>query len=238
MKFSPYSYSKISSFVSCPRKFKYNYIDKLGVFKPSLALEKGSRVHQLLENFDKIKETKELPSYKFKLTPPESQGDVDKVAFDFMKSDLGKRYLTECDVIGDEVKFGLDAKLTPCSYYSKSAIMRGAIDKLVKIDDKLIIIDWKTGKYPAQEYHDNSQSVMYAIWAFREYPEINEIEATYVYVEHDSEHKYIFLRKYLQNYVTSYSDKIVKIEKEEEFPKIKHVLCDWCDFQEHCDKDA
>lgn len=131
MKFAPYSYSKISSFVSCPRKFKYNYIDKLGIFKPSEALEKGSRVHQLLENFEEIKETKVLPKFKFSVTPPEKQKAVDKVAFDFMKSDLGRLYLTKCDVIGDEVKFGLDKKLNPIGYYDKAAIMRGAIDKLV-----------------------------------------------------------------------------------------------------------
>lgn len=79
--------------------------------------------------------------------------------------------------------------------------------------------------------------MMYAIWAFRKYPDVDIIEGTYVYVEHNTEHKYIFKREYLQNYVDSYSKKIVNIEREKEYPKNINRLCEWCDFQSICDKD-
>ena len=50
IKFAPYSYSKISTFVSCPKKFKFQYIDKIGTFLDTPALIKGRTIHYLIEN--------------------------------------------------------------------------------------------------------------------------------------------------------------------------------------------
>ena len=72
---------------------------------------------------------------------------------------------------------------------------------------------------------------MYALWFFREYKDVDEIEMTYVFVEHNKEHKYTFKRKYLQNYATTYSNKITKIEKCDNFYKKETGLCLYCDYR-------
>ena len=51
LKYAPYSFSKISSFNSCPQKFKFQYIDKIGAFIETPALIRGRAVHYCIENF-------------------------------------------------------------------------------------------------------------------------------------------------------------------------------------------
>ncbi len=89
MKYAPYSFSKISLFEQCPLKFKFNYIDKLGIFQKSLATERGSYIHELLENDTKEKETK----FKFSIATPEQQQECLDIYHKFKESELGQRYL-------------------------------------------------------------------------------------------------------------------------------------------------
>ena len=131
MKYSPYSFSKISLFEQCPLKFKFNYIDKIGVFVPNLALERGSYIHTLLENDTKDKPTK----FKFNIATKEEQLQCIDVFIEFKKSDLGQRYL-EVPALA-EVEFGMkiiDGALVPCSYYDKEALFRGKIDHMIPVE--------------------------------------------------------------------------------------------------------
>jgi hypothetical protein len=51
MKYTPYSYSKMDTFEKCPRRFKYQYIDKIKVPQEhNEHLEKGKCINLLLEH--------------------------------------------------------------------------------------------------------------------------------------------------------------------------------------------
>lgn len=191
-----------------------------------------------MEHYETFKQSsfRDFPSFNFSVLDETQQTEAKKIVKDFVDSDIGKHYLEDIELIGEEVEFGLDIKLQPVSYNAKHAIMRGKIDKIIRKDNKYIIVDWKTGKFPEQQYHDNGQGIMYALWFFREYKDVDEIEMTYVFVEHNKEHKYTFKRQYLQNYATTYSNKIIKIEKCEDYVKNITKLCDYCDYGKagHC----
>ena len=49
MRFSPYSFSRMSSYETCPKKFQFSYIDKIPVNRSTTALDKGSYIHHCLE---------------------------------------------------------------------------------------------------------------------------------------------------------------------------------------------
>jgi ATP-dependent exoDNAse (exonuclease V) beta subunit len=231
MKFAPYSYSRIESF-NCPQKFKLSYIDKIKIPSTHDALEKGTRIHQILEFYDDYKKTNILPEFEYDLIKTdERKKEIEDIALNFMISELGLKYFEEQESIGDEIEFGLDKKLNPVPYNSPLAVMRGKIDKIIKSNNHYTIIDWKSGKFPDERWHSNDQAMMYALWFFRKYKEVDEITATYVYVEHNKEHVYKFKREYIQNYATSYSKKITKIETCEDFYKNETKLCDYCDFR-------
>lgn len=78
--------------------------------------------------------------------------------------------------------------------------------------------------------------MMYAIYFFKRYPKIDKIRISYVYVEHiNEENDMILERKYLKNYESQLTNLIISTENDTEFKKCPSKLCDYCEFQIHCD---
>lgn len=235
LKYTPYSYSKIETYMSCPYKFKLNYIDKISVFTENKALEKGSRIHEIIEFFEPSAYWKMKP-FDYKLLDESEQKECEEIALTFCKSELGKKYLNHRGVIGHEIKMGLDKKLQPCNYFSEDAILRGKIDFTIKDGNKILVVDWKSGKVKEQAYMSNDQVMLYAIWAFNMFSDIDEVQADYVYVEHNELHSFNFKRENYKNFSQNYAQKIKKIETDEVFKKVPQRLCSYCDYfkQNYC----
>ena len=224
MKYTPYSFSKISTYKTCPRKFKYCYIDKVKKNKIDMtALLKGGAVHSILENYPEKSTHKLAPKYQH-------------IVDEFIQTDLGKKYLNEESI--REFGFGLTEDLTPTIYSDKSAIFRGWVDYICTIDDLLYICDWKSGKAKDPKWQEYDQLMFYAIYFFQRYEKIDRIKISYVYVEHkDCENDILLERKYLDNYKKDLLDSISKIEMDEVFDKKPSLLCEYCEFKDHCLSD-
>jgi len=221
LKFAPYSFSKISTFVGCPRKFKYRYIDKLPQEPRDMtALLKGSCVHSMLEKYPEPSTSKLVSEYQYILD-------------EFLKTKY-KKYL-EIPAKKEE-SFGLTNKLEQCTYKDKNAMLRGFIDYYTILDDKMVIIDWKTGRVKEPRYVDFTQLMYYAIYMFKKYSKINKIEVMYLYVEHDYDNSMVLERKYLDNYCRDLLTNIKNIETSD-YPKKSQVLCDYCEYQNFCNSD-
>lgn len=238
MKFNPYSFSKLNSFMSCPKKFELSYIEKIKVFVPNIATERGSYVHTLLENKTKNK----LTTFKFNVMTEKDVDECDKVYYDFTHSDNGKKYFDPKNETYAEVEFGvkkIGKNFEVCSYYSKSALFRGKIDHQIIHGDWIELLDFKTGKvtsFPAP-----LQLVMYSVWAFIKYPHINKVRTAFVYVEHGNEEKeYIFYREHFEVILKKVVEKIVNVELAKKFPKNETKLCEYCDFRKkgYCDPET
>lgn len=222
--FAPYSFSKIATHKGCNRKFKYNYIDKAPRQKRDMtALLKGGAVHSILEHFPEATSHKLAAKYFH-------------IAEKFLKTELGTKYYTNQSV--REYDFGLTYDLQPTSYSDKEALFRGSVDFISNIDNILHLVDWKTGKYKDPKWQDFDQLMFYAIYFFIKQPNLNYIRISYVYVEHENMENTITLeRKYLQNYIDQLLGLINDVENDVEFKKNIGPLCDYCDFQEHCNND-
>ena len=228
MRFSPYSFSKMNLYEMCPKKFDYNYIQKLGIWVPNLATERGSYIHLLLENDTKGKPT----TYKFTLIDDEIQQECIDIYENFKKTDLGEYYFSP--PAEAEVDFGVkrtENGLEPCSYYDKEALFRGKIDHFINHENGLLTMaDWKTGKVSA--FPAPLQLAMYALWGFLKYPEVSYVETAFVYVEHqEAEKPYTFKREHLQALTKKVIEKIVEIEVSKEYPKKETVLCNYCEYR-------
>jgi len=128
MKYAPYSYSRISTYLQCPRRFFYKYIRKL--------------VHETVSN---VIEYKDYPDNFYNLDEKD-QAVVDKMldtALNFRRN-IGIIYEYGC-----EIGFGLDKNLETVDFASQEAIFRGVIDYLILFDDfdkyAKLLVDWKTG---------------------------------------------------------------------------------------------
>lgn len=227
MKYAPYSYSKLETFKTCPYKFKLTYIDKIKVSSDNIALEKGNFIHYLLEHYPST----DYSGFKFNLL---QQTDITSLIELYNKIiNITKVIMwLKAECIGIEVEFALDKKLNPVGYWDDTAVIRGKIDRVIKTKHGIEIIDWKTGKYKDPKWIPTiHQCTLYALWFFKQYNDIDFVTTHYYYVEHNKTNTYTFTRDKISEYSKGYGSQIVNIEKESEFNKNIHKLCDWCDYK-------
>jgi ATP-dependent helicase/DNAse subunit B len=230
MQFRPYSFSRLSSFDSCPLKFKFTYIDKLSGVSTNDTLDKGSYLHNFLEHYPS------KPSSTYNISE-ENLIAYNKIAMDFIQSPLGDSIVNSPCTIGKELDFGLDNRMNHCNFNSPDALLRGSIDRLNFITDNnygdmLHIIDYKSGKLKEERWQSFKQVMLYTIWIFRNpaFNAVDKIKASYVYIEHAQSNDLIMERKYLNTYIKEYIENIKDIETALEFPKKVSKLCDYCDY--------
>jgi len=232
MKFSPYSFSKASTFYQCPYKFKLKYIDKIKIpFETNIALEKGKYIHSLIEH--DIKNEK-LKDFKFEIASEKDVQNFNQIfnnlqinpLYNYFKSKNG---FTE---LGFSLKIQ-DKKIIPGKYDSDSLI-RGYIDYLFIEDNKAIIIDWKTGKY--KEDINEMQVIIYSVWAFLNF-NIDIVETYFFFVEHSKYVKKTFKKEQLNELLKKILLYLRKIEKCNNFDKNISPLCNYCEFKKfgYCD---
>ena len=229
LKFAPYSYSKISTYKSCPLKFKYQYIDRIGKFESTPALVKGRTVHYLIENTGLAEENY---SDEMKQNIKDYPGVLDIIK-NFKESELGIKYLKDIDKEPiQEFKLGLSKELK-ASEYTKDSLFNGIVDYICVKSGTLYICDLKTGKYRDNQYQDYNQLLFYAIYFFEKY-KIEKIVISFIYVEHNLENDLELNIKYLNNYKKELLLNIKTIEEDSEFCAKKSKLCDYCGFHELC----
>lgn len=231
--YSPYSYSKINTWKRCPYKFKLKYIEKIKTpFVPNLALLKGSFLHYCIEKNTNGKEYATTAIFT-----EEEKNKAIKILSQFRKSELCQFYLS---VKGEhEVDFSILKEkdiFKVANFKNINALFKGKIDYLFQQNNELYILDWKSGKYIDQDDQKFDQLLLYAIWGFLKYENINTINCSFVYIEHLKENKVIYHRKDLKSYIEKYIEYINKIESDESFEKIKSKQCDYCEYRKfkHC----
>lgn len=123
------SYSSISNYLQCPRKFKEVNVDYR--FKDSsFAAHKGEDVHKKIEEY--IIGISDTP-------PIENHAVIENLRVTYKNLPAGYG-------IGVEEMFAVDINGKSVAYKSPDAVLRGKIDAYVITPDRMIVFDWKTGK--------------------------------------------------------------------------------------------
>ncbi|MCD6435704.1 MAG: PD-(D/E)XK nuclease family protein [Clostridiales bacterium] len=234
LKYSPYSFSKINTHTSCARKFQFQYIDKLGVFQSSIALDRGKFIHCLLEFNGDIKKVKASNDYKqvkeSGIMIADDYKECIQIYREFKQSKIGT-WIDSKTQMFNELSVAMNKKLEVIPYDDKEVIFRGYIDKVIRDDDTLILIDYKTGKYRPEMKWD--QLLYYGVALFSQMP-FDKIVLMNVFVEHNKINKETIYRKDLKKYQKALLTNIKNIEQDTIFEKNETTLCNWCGFQELC----
>jgi CRISPR/Cas system-associated exonuclease Cas4 (RecB family) len=239
-KYAPYSWSRISTYKQCPRKFKYQYIDKIPVEqKCQKALVKGKFIHALLEHNGDINELKKSSDYKeiqesinSNCVTKQEIKEFYKIYKSFTETELYKK-LNNNKTLFTELFIALDEDLRIVQY--DNSLFRGYIDKVYvnPVTNKVYCVDWKTGQINRKQTY--GQLLFYSIGLFDKLPEnIESIELVYVYVEHNKIQKKTVYKKDVEKYKKALLNTINKIEEDEVFQKNETPLCDYCDYQNIC----
>ena len=155
-----WSYSSISLFQQCPRKYYRLRIVKDIVEPPQPHLDYGTAVHQAAEDYV-CKDMSLDPKYGFM-----------KPILDALKAMPGTKYC--------EYEMGLTKDFEPCKFRDKNVWFRGIADLLIIDGDSAHIVDYKTGK--SSQYADTKQLELLALLTFKHFPEVQHIKAGLVFV--------------------------------------------------------
>lgn len=150
-----WSYSRLSTYESCPRRAKFLYIQKLPQ-ADSPAMERGSRIHEQAEKY--LKGTAELPN---------------TAVWQPWKEDMLSLRIAGYEA---EKNIAFDSNWNVCEYFGPSTWVRMRMDA-TGITHCPEAIDYKTGR----PYHTHAeQAELYGIAAYLTAPDPEDVEEVLV----------------------------------------------------------
>lgn len=157
-----WSYSALSLFKQCPRKYYRLKVLKDIVEPPAEHLIYGNAVHKVAEEYGRDG------------TPVPEKFSFIKPFVDIIKQTPGDKYY--------EHKMGLMEDLSPCGFMSRGVWWRGIADVLIvkPEDQSAVLLDYKTGKNA--KYADVGQLELLSLAVFAHFPNVNHIDAGLVFV--------------------------------------------------------
>jgi CRISPR/Cas system-associated exonuclease Cas4 (RecB family) len=196
-----HSHSSVSKFEVCPRQFETRYI--LGNKEPATeAMTWGTRVHAALEA-------------KVNGDPAPLPEGMEKMEWAVAPALAAK---ARGMLVLNEHRLALDRYMKPVTFDSKLAWVRGILDQLILSNGHAFINDYKTGKH-----RPSWQLELASLIVFYTYPEIERIEARYLYVKdpivQTRTDKTVYFRGQTPHMAGAIFPRIIKVEKALELGK-------------------
>lgn len=157
---TPWSYSSLSAFETCPRRYRLTRIDKAVKEPQTEATIHGNEVHKALET---AVGGAALP-LKYRAYTP---------IVDLVRRSPGVKTA--------EIKFGLTRNLTPTDFWASNVWCRGVLDLRIVQPKCVTVIDWKTGKPKP----DADQLKLFAAAALAHHPYADTIKTGYAWLTHN-----------------------------------------------------
>jgi len=249
-----YSKSKIETFGTCPRQYKFQYIEKAAVKKPvSVEAFLGDAVHRALERL-----------YSFKLNlrvqPPGEMLEFynkywegpDRDRIKVTRENLGvddyirvgaealTKFYEQYVPFEDGVSLALEKNISFPLDPEERFVIRGKIDRLCRRPDGIVeIIDYKTNSsLPAQRsLEDDTQMGLYQLGVKYLWPDFDRIELKQIFLRHGVSLSAVMDDDKLEEISYRTFQRILEIEnarREDNFPPHESAICNWCVYFELC----
>ena len=214
----PWSYSALTAFETCPKRFQLTRVTKQVVEKQTEATLWGNQVHKALELF----------AAKGKPLPPEMQ-QYERYVKKILSIE-GKR------VVEERVALTKDFRQT--KWMAKDVWVRGIIDIGVVGSETAYLLDWKTGKHRP----DNDQLKLFAALAFAMYPWVQRVVTGFIWLKVEKFDKEVFTRDQLPEIWNEFMPRLSRVatayDQDKWLPKPSGLCKNWCpvgrSLCEHC----
>jgi len=210
-KIDAWSYSRFKDYDNCPLKAKLKHVDKIKD-PPNAAMERGSNIHKLCEDYSTGK-IKKLPT------------ELKDFKAEFAELKKHKK------VLNVELQLAVNREWKQCDWFGSDAWLRIVLDAeyIYEKKGKLVLkmIDYKTGKIR----QDNiDQTELYAPVGFEYHPEVDVIEAELWYLDQNEIITEIYTKKDAPNIIKKWEKKTKKMLVDTSFKPNPNILCNWCYF--------
>ena len=231
------SKSKINTFIECPRKFKYRYIDEI-TEEANKYMLLGTEVHEIAEEIAiELMEGNEIDDVFSNLDYDEKLEDHIRGLEKFFNDIYSNGY----EIFSAE-EFIVDEKSN----------MNGIVDIVIRNEnDELIIFDYKTGQ-PRDIGKYKLELCVYKILLESKYPELNVVSAG-IYFTSAGAYRIANFESSTMDYFKSQSkgdigdgdfdyvdavvDNLYETMDRNYYITKKGYLCRYCFYKEMCDKD-
>ena len=214
-----WSYSSLSAFETCPKRYYLTKVSKQVQEPQTEATIWGNKVHKALE-------------LRLAGTPlPDTMQQFEPIAATVVARAKGGK-------IGAEQKMALTKSFKPTTWFGKDVWVRGITDFTIEKGDKVFIGDWKTGK-PTPE---SAQLKLTAAMTFAHKPYVNTVINSFVWLKTGGITHEVFQREDVPEIWQEFMPRIQRLEhamEENKFPARPSGLCRaWCPVGkklcEHC----
>lgn len=215
MKAPPWSYSGLTSFETCPKRYYHIKVAKDTIDAPGEAAMWGSTVHKYLE--DRVRDNKPLP-----ITVAGYEGIVAPII-----NSGGTKLVEE--------QMAVNSSLAPTQWTAEDAWCRGIVDiGIISLArDRALLLDWKTGKRKT----DTDQLMLFAGLAFAHYPQLNVVQTGFVWLKEKKIDKQSFTREDIPIIWQRFIPRVQRFERayaEATFPPKPSGLCrNYCPVPKH-----
>ena len=205
-----YSPNMIKTYISCPKKYYYNYVENISMPQSSTPFEKGKKVHALANyllqgiNIDRLESA---------LTKEE------RAVWELLKNNefYNKEYFKS--------EFYISAKVD--KYW-----VGGRIDAIVKEEEKYYILDYKTGSTPKNPEYD-FQTMIYLICADKYLKKYESLSFVYINLKDKNNYIIEFTPEMKGIYEQKILDICSRIIEDKNYPQ-NQENCRYCEYSKLC----
>jgi putative RecB family exonuclease len=232
---SPFS---LNMFQQCPRQYRFQYIDHLGDIyrKARPYFTMGDHVHATLKDFLSIVPVSERNLLKLEDLLREKwrrnrKGFNDKED----EKRWGEKALNQLRWFAKNADLSVTPFMIENNHRAEltaNILLKGRIDRVDKeSDSSLHIVDYKTGKMPAEI--NQLQLHIYALILSRK-QDLPVKRASYLYLEIGKFHTIELTAQDLEQATSYVTDMVDRIRNEKEYLATPNIYCWNCDFLEIC----
>lgn len=200
------SFSSIQTYKKCPAQYNYKY--NLGMRDdrpPGPAALRGTAIHNSIEdhyNFDS----------------PLHEEIPEKIKPHILK------HKGVCEDVRPEMTFALTREWSPCEFDAEEAYVRGFIDNVFVYPDRVVMHEYKTGRYyPEHE----EQKALYGMVGLILFDHVEQVEVHGVYIDQKLVKPATYDRLQLPSMQFMWQKDIDKMELDI-FPARPGQHCRWC----------
>jgi len=249
-----YSNSKIGTYNTCPRQYKFQHIERATVEKPvGVEAFLGSAVHQALEKLYTLKLNGKIQALEDVLRGYHEYWEgPDKESIKVTRENLGvedyikvgvkalERYYDKYKPFEDTRTLALEKNISfPLDPNGRFTI-NGKIDRIgIREDGVVEIIDYKTkALLPTQQFLDDDEQMgLYQMGVRHLWPDFGKIELKQIFLRQMTEMMTVMDDEKLEEIRYRVYQKILEIEQaveDDNFPPRESSICDWCVYHELC----
>jgi len=203
-----WSFSALSDFEGCPKRYYETKVLKNYKFQDTPQTIYGKEVHTALEEY--VRDGKELAKNYLRF----------KKMVDSLINIPGDKYC--------EYEMGLTKDKKACAFDDPNRWVRGIADLVVVDGDRAYVIDYKTG---SKKYPKPKQLKLMALMIFEHFPEVNTIKGGLLFVMHDTFITDEYKRENIEKYWGAFEQPLLRLDtsyKLNKWTPNPTPLCGWC----------